>query len=63
VAAKAIAYKQQRGSVNMTKVLDNLERTDYILARNVLDLVQEFYTEERLINIRCDARAGRDRRE
>ena len=54
VAAKAIAYKQQRGSVNMTKVLDNLERTDYILARNVLDLVQEFYTEERLINITRD---------
>lgn len=29
VAAKAIAYKQQRGSVNLTKVLDNLERSDY----------------------------------
>ena len=54
VAAKAIAYKQQRGSVNMTKSLDNLERTDYILARNVLDLVQEFYTEERLIHITRD---------
>ena len=54
VAAKAIAYKQQRGSVNMTKTLDNLERTDYILARNVLDLVQEFYTEERLIHITRD---------
>ena len=54
VAAKAIAYKQQRGSVNFTKVLDNLERTDWILARNVLDLVQQYYTEERLINITHD---------
>lgn len=54
VAAKAIAYKTQRGSVNMTKVLDNLERTDWILARNVLDLVQEFYTEERIMNITHD---------
>ncbi len=54
VAAKAIAYKQQRGSVNMSKVLDNLERTDWILARNVLDLVQQFYTNERLINITHD---------
>lgn len=54
VAAKAIAYKQQRGSVNMTKVLDNLERTDYLLARNVLDLVQAYYTEERVINITHD---------
>lgn len=51
VAAKAIAYKQQRGSVNLTKVLDNLERSDYFLARNVLDIVQEYYTEKRLIDI------------
>lgn len=54
VAAKAIAYKQQRGSVNLSKVLDNLERTDYILARNTLDLIQEYYTDERIINITHD---------
>ena len=54
VAAKAIAYKQQRGSVNMSKVLDNLERTDWILARNVLDLVQTYYTEPRILNITHD---------
>ena len=54
VAAKAIAYKQQRGSVNLSKVLDNLERTDWILARNVLDLVQEYYSNERIINITHD---------
>ena len=51
VAAKAIAYKQQRGVAGMSKVLDNLERSDYLLARNVLDIVQEFYTEERLVTI------------
>lgn len=51
VAAKAIQYKTQRGSVNMTKVLDNLERTDYILARNCVDIIQEFYTEPRIVNI------------
>lgn len=54
VAAKAIAYKQQRGSVNLSKLMDNLERTDWILARNVLDLVQEFYVDERIINITHD---------
>ena len=54
VAAKAIAYKQQRGSVNLSKILDNLERTDWILARNTLDLVQQFYSNERLINITHD---------
>lgn len=51
VAAKAIAYKRQQGSINAGKILDNLSRTDYILARNVLDLVQEFYTDERLVTI------------
>lgn len=54
VAAKAIAYKRQQGTVGMSKVLDNLERTDWLLARNVLDLVQEFYTGERIINITHD---------
>lgn len=51
VAAKAIAYKRQASSVNMTKVIDNLERTDFLLARNGLDLIQQYFTEERLINI------------
>lgn len=54
VAAKAIQAKQQRGSVNFSKVMDNLERSDWLLARNVLDLVQMFYTEERIINITHD---------
>jgi hypothetical protein len=54
VAAKAIAYKQQRSSVNHTKVVDNLERTDWLLARNVLDLVQSYYSEERQIDITHD---------
>jgi hypothetical protein len=51
VAAKAIAYKTQRGSVNMTKMMDNLERTDFILARNALDIIQEHYSEERIVHI------------
>ena len=54
VAAKAIQAKQSRGSINMTKVMDNLERTDYLLARNILDIVQEYYTEPRVMNITHD---------
>lgn len=54
VAAKAIAYKSQRSSVNHSKVTDNLARTDWILARNVLSIVQNYYTEERIINITHD---------
>ena len=51
VAAKAIAYKQHRSSVTHSKALDSLERTDWLLARNVMAIVQEYYTEERLITI------------
>ena len=54
VAAKAIAYKQQRSAVTHTKLIDNLERTDWLLARNVLDIVQAYYTEPRLITITHD---------
>jgi hypothetical protein len=35
----------------LAKVLDNLQRTDFILARNVLDLVQAYYTEPRIVSI------------
>lgn len=49
VAAKAIAYKTQRGAASMSKIMDNLERTDWILTRNGLDIIQEYYTEERLV--------------
>lgn len=58
VAAKAIQQKRQAGSTNLVKPLDNLTRSDYILARNVLDLVQEFYTEPRLLTITHDQATG-----
>lgn len=58
VAAKAIQAKRQAGSTNLVKPLDSLVRTDHILARNVLDLIQDFYTEERLITITKDVVTG-----
>lgn len=58
VAAKAIQQKRQAGSTNLVKPLDNLTRSDFILARNVLDLVQEFYSEERLMTITHDQATG-----
>ena len=38
--------------------MDNLTRTDSILARNILALVQEFYTEPRLMTITKNAATG-----
>lgn len=58
VAAKSVVANQKASQKNMAKVIDNLNRTDFILARNVLDLVQEFYTEERLIYITSDRLTG-----
>ena len=58
VAAKAIQAKRQAGSTNLIKPLDSLARTDFIIARNVLDIVQEFYTEERLMTIVHDEATG-----
>ena len=54
VSAKSVNSNKQSGQANLAKVMDNMNRSDYILARNVLDLVQEFYTEERLLVITTD---------
>lgn len=54
VAAKAVKANQAASSANTAKVMDNFLRSQHILARNVLDLVQEFYTEERIINVVTD---------
>jgi hypothetical protein len=58
VAAKAIAQKKQSGATNLAKPLDNLTRTDHILAGNILNLIQNFYTEERLLTITKDRMTG-----
>ena len=58
VAAKAIQTKRQAASTNMAKPLDSLVRTDFMLARNILDLIQTFYTEERILTITHDSNGG-----
>lgn len=54
VAAKAIQFKRQSGIVQFATEFDNMARTMYILGRNMLDIVKEFYTEERLITVVTD---------
>lgn len=55
VAAKAIQTKAAMGSVALAKPMDNLAETRRMVARNAMDLVQQFYTEERIMYI-----VGRD---
>lgn len=58
VAAKAIQAKKQSAVTNLVKPFDNLTRTDHLLARNILDIVQNYYTEERIGVIVKDQTTG-----
>ena len=59
VAARAIEKKRQAGATStLSKPLDNLTRSDFYLARNILDLVQTFYTEPRLLTITDGSPSG-----
>jgi hypothetical protein len=58
VAAKAIQANRQAAQTNQVKPMDALARTDYIIARNMLDIVQAFYTEPRLLTIMGNETSG-----
>jgi hypothetical protein len=51
VSAKALKANQAVGGTSFAPMLDNLARTDKLLGRRILDLVQTFYVEPRLIHI------------
>lgn len=59
VSAKAIKANQAGGSANTAHIHDNLNRTDYLLARLVLSQVQDFYTQERVVRITTDPYTNR----
>lgn len=44
--------------VTLRKVMRNLERTDFMLARNILELVQNYYTDTRIMHIITDDLTG-----
>jgi hypothetical protein len=54
VSGVALDQKQARGSVMLQVPLDNLARTRHMIAERILRLVQQFYTEERLIYMTKD---------
>jgi hypothetical protein len=51
VSGVALKSKQQRGQIQIQVPLDNLARTRHMVAAKMLELVQQFYVEERLIQI------------
>jgi hypothetical protein len=57
-SGKLTEESNKAGDVSLRPVMRNLERTDYLLARNVVDLVQNFYTDRRLMHIVNDDLTG-----
>ena len=51
VSGVAIQAKQNRGAIMIQVPLDNLRKTRQYLAEKVLNLIQTFYTEERVIQV------------
>ena len=51
VSGVAIQAKQNRGSLMLQVPLDNLAKTRQYLAEKILNLVQAFYTEERIVQV------------
>jgi hypothetical protein len=58
VSAKAVALNQNRGSISNANITDSLNRSDHILAGVILDLIQEYYTEPRVVNVTKDRMTG-----
>ena len=51
VSGIAIRAKQNRGAIMIQVPLDNLRKTRHYLAEKILELVQTFYTEQRVIQV------------
>lgn len=58
VSADQIEANNKASDVGLRKPMDNLKRSDYFLARAVLDLVQEYYTDPRIMMITHDDLTG-----
>lgn len=51
VSGVAIQSRVQQNAVQLASPIDNLFRSRHILAARILELIQDFYTEERMFNV------------
>jgi hypothetical protein len=58
VSGVALEHKRQTGAMQAQVPLDNLAKSRHILAGRMLNLMQRFYTEERVLRIVRDAAPG-----
>ena len=61
VSGVALQRKENRGQVQIQVPLDHLARTRKILGKKLLELVQDFYTEERVLYITKEEEIGKPR--
>lgn len=57
-SGQALRDQIQRSQVQIQKPLDNLARTRRILGERILDLIQTYYTEERVFHLGTDLEPG-----
>lgn len=63
VSGIALKNKENRGQVQIQAPLDNLARTRKLLGNKILELVKDFYTEERLMVVTKDDEIGNPQEE
>ena len=57
VSAKSVVANQQSGATGSVKPLKNLQFSEMLLAKHILNMVQSYYTDERILRIVTDPRS------
>lgn len=55
ISGIAIQSKQYQGKTQLAGIIDNLNRTRHLVGKKILELIQDFYTEERIFMITDNA--------
>lgn len=63
VSGVALEKKDARGQVQLNVINDNLRRTRQILGRKILELIKDFYTEERIIQLTDESKPDEEQQE
>lgn len=63
VTGVAIQSRVYQAAVQLASPIDNLFRTRHILASRLLDLIQNFYTEERIFTITSESETGEEQQQ
>lgn len=60
ISGKALESKRESNLIQLDTVFDNLERTRQLVGERILDIIQNFYTEPRLIRLMATGEEGEE---